>query len=62
MKRYILIFTGGKMQQQDGINQTFAYLVEHGMLVIIDTVEGRIKKVDGWEPIMEYNSPDLIIE
>jgi hypothetical protein len=68
MKRYIVKFSNGLMQQQEGINITYHHLCSIGVVDwIIDTHNGTIsmgnKEHDVKEfKISEYSGGDLIIE
>lgn len=68
MKRYIIRYTNGKFRQQAGINMTYNYMVQVGVIDwIIDTKTGTLIFGDRdesihTETISEYNDSTLIIE
>lgn len=68
MKRYLIKYSNGKFRQQEGINETFHYMIGIGIIdYIIDTEDGEIMFGDKdeaihTEVIPSYHSSDLIIQ
>ena len=63
MKRYIILFSNGKLVQQIGLNPTYLQLHDIGVIkMIIDTKKGQILTSEKWEwrNIQEYHDSSLI--